>query len=474
MKRFLITFSLASLFLMSIAAHGAEKFPPPEFRETNHVFPQTNAPSLKLPSTPATDIGVFAAALAIGVFLTMVTRRRRWIYLTMLLNLGYFGFFRHGCICTVGSIQNVALAITDNAYSIPIIAGVFFALPLLVAFLFGRVFCGSVCPLGAIQDLVALNPIKIPKWISAPLSLIPWIVLSLSIAVVVSGGGFPICRWDPFVGIFRLDGPWRMLALGAAVLSLGIVIARPYCRFLCPYGVLLGLASRLSIVHMRIAPKECIDCRLCENSCPFGAIDEPTRGGVYKRREGIGKLKLSILALPIIIGIGLGSGLLLDGVISKTHPTIALNNQIFQEEKLASENREFKTTRSTDAWRGPAATARFNKKVDDFVIKPEWSKDPATNEILKDFRSQKAKDRNRKDLRISLLARRAELAEQRLSNAVIIAMIFVSCVGWLKLLALNIRRTRDEYTPNKTHCLSCGRCTETCPMEHARRKKGWF
>ena len=85
-----------------------------------------------------------------------------------------------------------------------------------------------------------------------------------------------ICRYDPFIGFFRLNGPAPMIFTGAAFLIVGMVVARPYCRFSCPYGVLLKWLSKLSRHHLTISPDICIQCRLCEDSCPFGAIRAPS------------------------------------------------------------------------------------------------------------------------------------------------------------------------------------------------------
>jgi Fe-S-cluster-containing hydrogenase component 2 len=56
----------------------------------------------------------------------------------------------------------------------------------------------------------------------------------------------------------------------------GTVIGRPYCRFLCPYGALLNLFSRVARRRVSITPDDCVICGLCENACPFDAIHEAT------------------------------------------------------------------------------------------------------------------------------------------------------------------------------------------------------
>ena len=53
-----------------------------------------------------------------------------------------------------------------------------------------------------------------------------------------------------------------MLILGGSVLLIGVYVGRPYCRYFCPYGVILRWLSRLSKWHVRIPPEECIKCRL--------------------------------------------------------------------------------------------------------------------------------------------------------------------------------------------------------------------
>ena len=61
-----------------------------------------------------------------------------------------------------------------------------------------------------------------------------------------TGAGYVICRFDPFVPLFRLTGDWTMLMTGGIFLLIGVFVSRPYCRFFCPYGILLGWLSRFS------------------------------------------------------------------------------------------------------------------------------------------------------------------------------------------------------------------------------------
>jgi polyferredoxin len=171
----------------------------------------------------------------------------------------------------------VVVALTDPKYSIPIIAILVFFMPIVAALFFGRAFCGGACPLGAMQELVVIKPIRVPMRLDRMLGLLKYAYLALAILFALKPAltrDFLICRFDPFVGFFRLTGPPHMLAIGGAFLIGGMFIGRPYCRYLCPYGGLLAWCSKLARKGVTITPDKELDCGLCTEACPFGAIKE--------------------------------------------------------------------------------------------------------------------------------------------------------------------------------------------------------
>jgi len=252
--------------------------------------------------------------MALAALFSLKYRWRAGIIILGLLSLSYFGFVRKGCICPIGATQNVALALLEPGVVISVTAVLFFVLPLLAALLFGRVYCGGVCPHGAIQDILLLKALRLPLWLDRVLQLGAFAWLGLALVTVAAGQGFLICRHDPFISFFRLAGSLDMLDLGLFFLLLSTIVGRPYCRFLCPYGVLLRLASWSALFKVKICEGKCNDCGNCLKVCPFGAVRDVAPQPLSLPS---GRTRLAIVA-GVVAAASVAAGLLADRHLAGT------------------------------------------------------------------------------------------------------------------------------------------------------------
>lgn len=406
-----------SAFLLSIPVWAQQRFPKPEF-ESGYVQPLTTQPGPRGLFLEYLDVFVLIATLVVATWFVIKKRSRSGVFWTSVFALLYFGFYREGCICPIGAIQNVTLAIFDPSYVLPLTALLFFVIPLVFTLFYGRTFCAGVCPLGAIQDLVAFRPIELPKWLQKVLGMIPYLYLGLAVLYAATRSEFLICRYDPFVGFFRFDAHFQMLLLGGLFLLVGVFVARPYCRFFCPYGVLLGWMSTFSKKHMSITPTDCIQCKLCASSCPFGAINEPMveQGN---RRSNVQRLMMYLLFIPLWMGIGGLTGSMMHVPLAKFNKTVYLAEQLLDH--------------------------------------PEIRQDPNNIDARIFMQSGKTMDQ--------LVVEAKAIRSQFYWGGWILGG-FMGLVIGLTLVKLSSHRNKKDYEPDKTNCLSCGRCMDYCPVKN--------
>lgn len=395
----------------------AQRFPKPEF-ESGYSQPLIQKPEPKSTNMEYVDLFVLFASLCMASWFVLKRRSRKGVLYMAVFSLIYFGFIREGCICSVGSVQNVALALFNPGYSIPISAIGFFLLPLIFTLFFGRTFCAGVCPLGVIQELVAIRPIEIQPWLQKTLGIIPFIYLGLGVLYAATASDFVICRYDPFIGIYRFNGSFLMFMLGGGLLLTGVFIARPYCRFLCPYGVLLNWVSRFSKFHLTITPSSCIDCKLCEHSCPYGAIEKPVPKNIKLNKKGlISNYLLLAIIIPALVFIGTWSFRQISDELALVNPKVSMAKELMEAEI------------------NPAEVVSLNIESFRSSGKSTVELYEESNAILKEFKSGS-----------SYLG------------------AFIGLVIGLSLLSLSRFRYRDKYEPNRATCLSCGKCMDFCPV----------
>ena len=416
--------ALGVMLLLALMVCAEQRFPPPDF-ESGYRLPSASTPAARQLWLQYADAGVLLAALGVAVCLIYKKRSRRGLFWLSLFSLAYFGFYRKGCICPIGSPQNIVYALFNPDYAVPVTVLIFCFAPIVVALFAGRAFCAGVCPQGALQDFVLIKPVAVPLWLEQALSVVPYLFLGAGLIYAATGTGFVICRYDPFVCFFRLSGGMFILTAGAAFLLAGMFVGRPYCRFLCPYGGLLRLASLASKWRVRVTPDVCTQCRLCEQSCPFGAMREPAPSDTNPRWLGAERKRLGWLLalLPVLVVAGVWAGSKFSPAAAQLHPTVALAERYTRQQ---------------------SHPAQYG------LMTPESLSLQRAAENPKAVLTAAADLRHRFDLACCLFGG------------------WIGLVIGLKLVALSVRPSRTDFEPDRGACLACARCFTACPNERVR------
>lgn len=165
-------------------------------------------------------------------------------------------------------------------------AGFFiFTAIVFVSVVFGKAFCSWLCPVGFLSELIGdfgdkifKRRIKLPRWLDYPLRSIKYFMLGFlfySVFILMSIVAVRSFLDSPYnlvsdikMFYFFADISKTALIVTAVLFLLSIPVRNFWCRYLCPYGALLGIASLLSPNKIKRNTSNCIDCNLCNKACP--------------------------------------------------------------------------------------------------------------------------------------------------------------------------------------------------------------
>lgn len=155
----------------------------------------------------------------------------------------------------------------------PILWLTLFAISLLAAIFFGRIFCGWICPMNTlmvgtewITNRLKIKKKKSPTWLES--GWLRWVVLIAGILLMVVGKRF-----------LQKDIPVLVILLIVSVLMTLRYKPEVFHNKVCPFGILQGFTGRFAKFSRRVDSNDCIGCKKCELVCPAEAIlvDEQTR-----------------------------------------------------------------------------------------------------------------------------------------------------------------------------------------------------
>jgi len=176
-----------------------------------------------------------------------------------------------------------------------------FLAAIVIALLLRKGFCGWICPVGFCSNLIEKigRPIRLadtlPKPIDYPLLFLKYILLAFFIYIILK---MDLRSIEAFLySPYNLAADAKMLEffLEASTLAVAVIvflflisflIRNFWCRYLCPYGALLGLAAVFSPLQIKREKILCIDCKKCEKTCP--ASLRITRVKTVRHAECIG------------------------------------------------------------------------------------------------------------------------------------------------------------------------------------------
>jgi len=197
--------------------------------------------------------------------------------------IGFLSSASLHAVCPFGGVVSIYQYVPAGTYvhqiheSAFILMYIVFALALLV----GPAFCGWVCPLGSFQEWLGklgrkMSPKKFNKFLHARtdryLRYLRYGVLIWVVYVTATSATLFFADYDPYFALFNF---WTgevaisgLIILGVVILA-SLFIDRPFCKYACPYGAILGVFNLFRIFKIKRNVSTCIDCKACDRTCPM-------------------------------------------------------------------------------------------------------------------------------------------------------------------------------------------------------------
>ena len=188
-----------------------------------------------------------------------------WLPIAGLMNLRYF-------------------AVTHHIPAVHPSAMMLIAVFLISSLLVKKAFCSWLCPVGTVSEYlwklgrrIFRRSVMVPRWLDRTLRSLKYVLLGFFVYIVFTmsvadlgdfiASPFGIVADVKMLNFFREIGTLGIVVL-VTLIALSVVIQNFWCRYLCPYGALMGLFSLLSPVKIRRDEQACIDCGKCSKVCP--------------------------------------------------------------------------------------------------------------------------------------------------------------------------------------------------------------
>ncbi len=208
----------------------------------------------------------FLAGLALFLF-KLKRLRVPLLFLSMLI----LGFYTGGCPEPVGT----PFILLMGSKSILKIAIILLAVPVLLSLIWGRIFCGWICPLGAVQEIIHAQKTgwRLPAFADKTLKYLKFVLLLIFGLLSWQATRNVWSEYEPFKVLFNFDGSSVAIAILVLTLLLAVFIERVFCRYICPLGAILSITSRIAPYKVTTQTGACKSCGKCTGGiCPTNAI----------------------------------------------------------------------------------------------------------------------------------------------------------------------------------------------------------
>jgi len=186
-------------------------------------------------------------------------------------------------LCPFGGVESLVTVLAAGKFleRVALSSFILLAATLVTAMLFRRSFCGSICPLGTLQELagrlgrgIFRRRFTVPEKIDRPARYLKYLVFA-AVGVFSAALGELVFRpYDPWVAWQHLTSAelFTDFAVGFTILLLSLagslLYDRVFCKYLCPLGGFLGIVGRAGHFRVRRNAETCIDCGACSRVCP--------------------------------------------------------------------------------------------------------------------------------------------------------------------------------------------------------------
>jgi hypothetical protein len=219
---------------------------------------------------------VLALLVILALVMTSFLRKSaglRW--LTLACTLIYLGWIDGGFVSVSHITNGIKMGPGMFLQDLPLLLIIVFTV--VTTLFWGRVFCSSLCPFGALQDFMTrLLPNswqrKMPQAWHDKLIFLKYGILVFLLVMALTYSELSLFQYfEPFGTAFYFSQSAILWLILAAILLAAAMVPRFYCRYACPLGAALGLTALISPWRIKRV-EQCQLCKVCEQACPTGAI----------------------------------------------------------------------------------------------------------------------------------------------------------------------------------------------------------